>query len=78
MIYFYFILILWLVIGYGTVGYKLYQEYEKGRGITLNRLTGMSFIGLLGVLVPLIWSINCLLDFYHEHGNNVIIKKEGG
>lgn len=72
MIYF----ILWFIIGYGTVGYKLYQEYEDGRGITLNRLTGMSFIGLLGVLVPLIWAINSLCDFYDKRGDTIIFGKE--
>lgn len=78
MIYFYFILFLWLVAGYGTAGYILYQEYEKGKGITLNRLTGMFFIGLLGMLVPFFYSLNLLFDFYHDHGESVIIKKEGG
>jgi len=74
----YFILILWLVIGYGAVGYILYREYEKDKGITLNRLTGMFFIGLFGVIVPFFYFLNCVFDFYHEHGDNVIIKKEGG
>jgi len=71
-------LILWFVIGYVTVGYILYQEYEKGKGITLNFLTGMLFLGLLGVVVPFFYSVNLLFDFYHKHGDNVIIKKEGG
>jgi RsiW-degrading membrane proteinase PrsW (M82 family) len=78
MIYFYFSLILWLVIGYGAVGYILYREYEKGKGITLNRLTGMFFIGLFGALVPFCYFLNRLFDFYHEHGDDVIIRKEGG
>lgn len=78
MIYFYFILILWLVIGYSTVGYILYREYEKGKGITLNRLTGMLFAGILGMLIPLLYALNFLFDFYHDHGDDVVIKKEGG
>ena len=78
MILFYFILFLWLVTGYGMVGYILYQEYEKDKGITLNRLTGMLFIGLLGLFVPFVYFLNLLFDFYHKHGDNIIIKKEGG
>jgi membrane protein CcdC involved in cytochrome C biogenesis len=68
--------ILWFIIGYGTVGYKLYQEYEEGKGITLNRLSGMFFIGLLGMLVPLMWAINLLFDFYNKRGDTIIFGKE--
>lgn len=73
----YFILILWFVIGYASIAYVGYKEYNEGKDITVDRLIQFGFVGLFGPLVAIIFGVAFVWDLFDKHKNDVIFKKGG-
>ncbi|MCK4978342.1 MAG: hypothetical protein KAS36_15510 [Anaerolineales bacterium] len=69
-------ILLWLVVGYLSAAYLARYGTLKDKPITLNHLTALISIGLLGPMLTLVIIINTMIEFYDEHGETVIFRKE--
>ena len=70
-------LLLWLLIGYLSVAYVAYNEAMLGKEpITLNHLTKLAALGLLGPIVACLIIGLTIHEFYEVHGDTVIFGKK--
>jgi hypothetical protein len=70
-------IILWILVGLSSSAIVGYIRYNNGRTITLTELSQLIIAGLLlGPIIAIIFLAVGIIEFYEEHGNKAIFKKE--
>jgi hypothetical protein len=70
-------IILWILIGLASAAGMGYYRYYTGEALTLTKISQLGFGGVIGgPFVTFIFGVFLITDFYLEHGDKVLFKKE--